>query len=246
MKCHLCLQEKQLVNSHIIPEALYRTVYDDKHKLYLLSTSDKEKTQCKQIGFREKLLCCDCDNSLSPFEKYTKELFYKLLISDKWRRNTITFQGIDYKKLKLFQLSILWRASISQQDFFSEVRLTVEHQEKLRQMIFNKNPGEPHEYGCLMIGIRMEQDASDQIIIHPRPGRLEGHRCYIFTFAGCFWVFVVSRHSRNFLYRDSFLTKNGKLPMRLMEAKNIAIFQKLSRDLKAQGKLDAVFKASNS
>ncbi|HEX9916837.1 MAG TPA: hypothetical protein VGB16_03790, partial [candidate division Zixibacteria bacterium] len=187
MKCHLCLLEKQLVNSHIISEAFYQTVYDEKHKVYLLSTSDKEKTQCKQKGLREKLLCVDCDNSLSPFENYTKELFYSLLISGESYRNGIIFEGIDYKKLKLFQLSILWRAGISQQDSFSEVNLTAEHEEKLRQMILNKNPGEPHEYGCLMVGIKMEQDASDQIIIMPESGRLDGHRCYRFTFAGCFW-----------------------------------------------------------
>jgi hypothetical protein len=37
MPCALCLQEVELRRSHIIPKFLYETLYDDKHRLQVLS-----------------------------------------------------------------------------------------------------------------------------------------------------------------------------------------------------------------
>jgi hypothetical protein len=56
----------------------------------------------------------------------------------------------DYKKMKLFQLSILWRAAEATGEFFSAVILPTHHRERLRQMLLTENPGADHEYFCTM------------------------------------------------------------------------------------------------
>jgi len=56
----------------------------------------------------------------------------------------------DYKKMKLFQLSILWRAAEATGEFFSAVILPTHHRERLRQMLLTEKPGADHEYFCTM------------------------------------------------------------------------------------------------
>jgi len=64
--------------------------------------------------------------------------------------------GIDYKLFKLFQLSLLWRAGVSDRPIFKEVALG-RHQEILRRMLLDDDPGESHKYGCIMLAaITME------------------------------------------------------------------------------------------
>jgi hypothetical protein len=41
-KCKLCLKEKELCHSHIIPEFFYKPLYTDKHK-FLAIPSNKER-----------------------------------------------------------------------------------------------------------------------------------------------------------------------------------------------------------
>ena len=61
MKCRLCLKEKPIQNSHIIPEFLYKPLYDNLHRFKSLSTLPEIKIEYKQKGIREKLLCRDCE-----------------------------------------------------------------------------------------------------------------------------------------------------------------------------------------
>ena len=61
MNCALCLREAALCRSHIIPEFLYEPIYDDKHRLKLLSVIPEQPTTYKQKGIWEKLLCEACE-----------------------------------------------------------------------------------------------------------------------------------------------------------------------------------------
>jgi hypothetical protein len=52
--------------------------------------------------------------------------------------------------VKLFQLSILWRASVAKGDFFSKVKLKPRHEEEIRKMLLNGEPGKEDRYPCGM------------------------------------------------------------------------------------------------
>ena len=101
--------------------------------------------------------------------------------------------------MKLFQLSILWRASVSKLEIFGDVKLGP-HEEYLRNMLINENPGKDYEYGCLQFAIFMEETKlADGLIMPPAIIRLDGFRLCRFTFGGLIWLYVVSSH--NHLYR---------------------------------------------
>jgi hypothetical protein len=236
--CKLCLEQKNLQNSHIIPEFFYKPLYDEKHRFHVLSTIPEEKNIMEQKGVREKLLCYDCEQYFSQLEDYASKVFNGgVEIGFKKDINKILIENIDYTKFKLFQLSLLWRASVSSCKLFSEVCLRP-HEEKLRIMLINKNPGEYYEYGCSIIGLLMEgKELAGEMILKPESLRVDGQRCYRFILGGCIWLFVVSRHSKNFYGRELFLSKDGKLIILLQSAENTKFIAKLVKDLKVSGKL---------
>lgn len=54
--CAFCQQARPLRNSHIIPEFLYRTLYDEKHRFSAYGSDGKAEVVQEQKGTRERLL----------------------------------------------------------------------------------------------------------------------------------------------------------------------------------------------
>lgn len=223
MKCRLCLQEKKLQNSHIIPEFFYKPLYDGLHRINVLSTSPEEKTKYIQKGIREKLLCYDCEQGLSPLEDYGRRILYGPdVFPTEEQAHLMIIRDIDYARFKLFQLSLLWRASIAKNQAFSAVNIGPNHEDRLRQMLYAKNPGEAHECGCVPLLYAIGDDKPMAELIGPFSffRRINSHRCYKFVLGGCLWIYVVSSHSRSFRVREWFFSEDGKLTVLKHKAKN--------------------------
>ena len=111
--CALCLESAELRNSHIISEFLYSTIYDEKHRFHVLEAGGKYPYY-EQKGYREPLLCQECETKLSKWETYARAILTGGKPLKYWREDSITWiRGIDYQRFKLFQLSILWRAGVA-------------------------------------------------------------------------------------------------------------------------------------
>ena len=59
--CRLCRRESNLRFSHILPEFFYLPMYDELHRTMSVSSDEKEKLV--QKGFREYLLCQECETA---------------------------------------------------------------------------------------------------------------------------------------------------------------------------------------
>jgi hypothetical protein len=128
--CALCKTEKPLSNSHVIPEFLYQELYDGLHRFHRISTTPEAKNRLLQKGIREPLLCHDCEQQISVWEGYARQvLFGGVPIQGNKEDKKITVENIDYANFKLFQLSIIWRASVSSRPEFRQVQLGP-HQER--------------------------------------------------------------------------------------------------------------------
>src|ERR1035437_10142804 len=123
-KCRLCLKKTDLKYSHIIPEYFYKPMYDDKHRFMQITTVPEEPTTFIQKGIREYLLCEKCEQQFSVYERYASQSYYHIE-SDNTTQNGNIFvaEKVDYALMKLFQLSILWRASVSKLEVFGDVKL---------------------------------------------------------------------------------------------------------------------------
>lgn len=70
MACALCLADRPLRESHIIPEFMYQALYDDIHRFHVLSKEPQERNKLFQKGLREALLCDDCEQYMGRYERY--------------------------------------------------------------------------------------------------------------------------------------------------------------------------------
>ena len=112
--CALCKNKGNLQNSHIIPEFMYKPIYDDKHHLILRKSGFKVKTRPLQKGIREKLLCQNCEVQISVYEKYVRKILYDgTAITIQQFEDRIILSGLDYVKVRLFFLSLIWRMSVA-------------------------------------------------------------------------------------------------------------------------------------
>ena len=161
-RCSLCREETDLIGSHIIPDFMWKRVYDDGHKIIALGS--KQKATRFQQGIREQMMCSDCDNGIlnRHYERPSVSAWRTLAGTDldpniqgarligPTGREFLTFSGLDYRSIKLLMLSILWRAAVSTHDAFSQVNLGDDLQEELRAMILDGAPGSPDRFPFIL------------------------------------------------------------------------------------------------
>ncbi len=210
--CKLCGEEREIVRSHIIPEFMFKPLYDKKGRAHKISSSKFPDSLFIQKGIREKLLCADCETKLSKWERYASQaIFHKIAQPEKYD-DALIFRGINYKIYKLFQLSLLWRASIARDQFFHNVSLGP-HEVTIRNMILEENPGETLQYCCMTVAPQGEESSWSDLIMMPETGRIGGHKIFWFVINGISWIFFVSNHTNNLPEQNCFLLKNGVLPI---------------------------------
>ena len=143
MICRLCQQDSELMDSHIIPESFWRGIYNEKHQALPMSTKIN-KFDIIQKGYREKLLCNECEGKFAKWENSLKmdlvdlgNLTSKFLKINRIKADLIKVKNIRYERFKLAILSILWRMSISTNYFYSDYQLGP-YEETIRGILFNE------------------------------------------------------------------------------------------------------------
>jgi hypothetical protein len=142
--CKFCGATAELRQSHIIPEFIYRPLYDSKHRAITFPADSP--SGYLQKGFRAPLLCDSCEQFFNDnFEKSFKQIFV-----DKPPLPKIAFRKkykiqVDYATIKLFLLSVLWRAGVCDQPPFDLVELG-EHEPLIRSMLRNREPRGAGDY----------------------------------------------------------------------------------------------------
>jgi hypothetical protein len=216
--CRLCGAKGALRKSHLIPEWLYRPLYDEIHRYHVINAAPFTSRRFEQKGLRERLLCQTCETKFSVYEGYARGvLFGGQKITVVKHSDGIELRDLDYAKLKLFQLSLLWRAGVARQEFFSQVNLN-SHEEPLRKMLLAGNPGKYLEYGSVLIPQVTDGNALVDLILQPvtvKTGNFDGCR---FVFAGHTWIYILGA-GRSFPFVNLFLQEDGRLVIRRADAR---------------------------
>jgi hypothetical protein len=163
MQCKLCLQEKELIKkSHIIPRQFFHKASDSIAKGFgNVSNGDKvgrlysknTKSQQMQSGIHvPNILCKDCEQKLGVFDNYAQSVLLNNNNIEKHEDKGLwKIKNVDYKKLKLFFVSVLWRSQICKHDFFNKVNLTKDLEDELRGMIMGEDPGDESDFSVLLL-----------------------------------------------------------------------------------------------
>lgn len=213
---------------------MWKPIYDENHKIFSVDTSLPKKSKMIQKGLYEKLLCQVCETKLNDWESYTSQIMNHRIGNPVYdsERGILHFQNVDYRRLKLFQLSVLWRASICENATFRNVDLGP-HEEKIRIMLFQENPGRDYQYGCAMIGLNSRAGIPmDHVILGPLMKRVKGHVAYAFVFARCLWRYIVSSHSRELRNEGVFLKESGELPVLIRDAEDLGLLDYVYKTFK--------------
>ncbi len=234
MQCRLCLKNRKLCNSHIVPEFLYGDLYNDDHKMMGINGRGNRGWKPLQIGSREHLLCSDCERHLN--DKYEK-LFHKqwlvdLPLPDRIPKNAPHTVVYDYLTFKLFHLSILFRASVSSLPTFREVNLGVVHEERIRKMLISESPGQDWEYPIHAFAVLNGHGKVEKRLIScPISARYEGHITYGQIYGGAMWWILASSH-RNDPFCRAGLQPSGEMTMIAVPWNEIGVMQDASTALK--------------
>ena len=237
MRCRLCTSEAKIVVSHIIPEFLYETLYDEKHRFFELSLEPGRPDKFKQIGLREPLLCEPCEQQLSVYEGYFRHLLQSrtavTCVSD---GEHLRLSGLDYANIKLFQLSILWRAGVSTLPEFAQVELGP-HEARIRQMLCLREPGANSDYGCIMSAVLHEHELLQGVVVPPTHARVLGHKAYRFVFGGLAFIYVVTSSALPSYVTQAFCQTEGTAVLRKQQVAKMGFLMDAFHELKRQGKL---------
>jgi hypothetical protein len=237
MQCSLCLQQRELRASHIIPEFLYKQLYDEKHRFWVVSVREDERNELKQKGEREDLLCDECEERFSRYERYASLVLGGGLPLTVQRKGRLIFLGgIDYAKFKLFQMSILWRASVSSLALFERVTLGP-HEEILRRQLLSDDPGDPIAYGVIMWGITLAPGETPGVIMQPSKVRVEGFITYKFVFGGMMWVYFVSARNPGYPHSLFMLSREGSVVVQVRGIEEMHDLRKFMETAQKNGKL---------
>jgi len=241
-KCKLCLLEKPLLNkSHIIPEFMYESLFDERHRLYKFSPAALSRGEGRILKpptgeYEGGLLCAECDNKIiGGYETYARKALYGKVEMDTDLpecANFITPDGVKftrcknirYKELKLFLLSIVWRASISSRDLFREVYLGP-YEGTIRQMILDGDPKEANVFPILMMTWLGDKSFPAEVIGQPAINRKEKGVRYIFPIAGVTYIFHISPSSLRKELKEFVLAPSNEVSiLHVPEGKSSQLF----------------------
>lgn len=146
MKCKFCGNETTLIKAHIIPAGLFRRLQISKESLEMMTNKAGEYSKRTPIGVYDKtIVCSSCESIWQEWDSYAQQL-----LADEPLNGLARYHGskkicyvvnnFEYKKLKLFFISMVWRASVSSHPFFSKVSLG-QFEDIAKQHIKNCDPG---------------------------------------------------------------------------------------------------------
>jgi hypothetical protein len=119
-----------------------------------VNESDYPK-RSRQGVYDQGILCGPCDNIIGKWDQYAQEILTMdmarfTLIADNGKIGGWELPDYNYSLLKLFFISLVWRASISTHPFYRNISIGSKFEEKARLMLRNNNPGDAHDFGVVI------------------------------------------------------------------------------------------------
>ena len=126
----MCDSLRPLVRAHAIPEAFFREAKAGSRNLLIVGNTQGGAPRRRPIGvYDSEILCAECEGKFDKIDAYgTRVLlheFDQLFAPVPNGGKIIAFEStqIDQEMLLRFFVAVLWRASVSTQDFYKSVNL---------------------------------------------------------------------------------------------------------------------------
>jgi hypothetical protein len=210
--------------SHIIPEWMYTSCYDEKHKLLEVSRVS-QKIVKKQKGLYSSFMCSECENETQKYDHYAslilterssnsdqyksikREYFSKYYRSEKidyWK-----WEKIDFKKFQQFIFSVVLRTYFAGA-LNGIISLNGKHLDGLLAIYRDKSICDDFSYPTLVTKYQEEDKLREHIMI-PFIDKNAGHHIIKFGAAGYLFQIYISSHSKLRFVESLKLRTDGSL-----------------------------------
>lgn len=216
--CCLCKEVKELLSkSHILPKFFLRQVLTkDNPEFAVISFDASEVKYVSDYGYEPGILCADCDNKkLSKYEDYgSKFLFGSLgknaLLRAEARHIHYHIENVNYHRLKLFFLTILWRCSIASSNNYHAVKLDQEIEEEIRLILLNDEFVPETKYPIALWNYVKTEDIPKEIILPPWIGNIvNGEQNFHFIGGGLLLQLIIRYNSLVPINEETILKESG-------------------------------------
>jgi hypothetical protein len=149
--CKLTGEVGQPVKAHIVPKAFYELPPQSKGPYRLISNASDTYPKKVPIGiYDDTIVTKNGETRFGPWDEYAARVLLQRFneFTPIRHNNKISgwyLPGIDYAALKLFALSVLWRANASAQPAFHKVELGA-HEPTIRNLLLRGNPTSEEKY----------------------------------------------------------------------------------------------------
>lgn len=207
VNCKLCRKASKLVNSHVIPRPFWKQLLDDGPQYDIYKPKQFLETARAQSQHQEYLLCKECDGETI---KHYEDHMYNILkdvakaVEASTKQLSILIPDPNPSYTKLFQLSILWRASVSKDPFYESISLGDKYEEELRIALLTGVVPSKLLFPCIIMPIYRFKDGRKEFlhgfIGNPQKlyAKADKRRLYRFEFGGCVWLYLASHHRSDY------------------------------------------------
>lgn len=229
--CKLTGNPGKPIEAHILPKAFYELRTYSPGSLKLLSNTAGEFPRRTPVGIYDKeIVTADGESILARYDDYAIKVLLNRI--DEFRpiqKDGViggwTLSGVDCNLLKLFALSLLWRAGASTHSAYHKVKLGP-HEQKLHDMVLNGSP--EHEESYSVVFARwFDEIELGPVIMDPFSERYLGVRFYRF-YCGRYVIYIKV---------DQQKTPENFSPVQLSAGKVLTV---ISRNLKQSSELTVI------
>ncbi|WP_306365973.1 hypothetical protein [Nocardiopsis sp. CC223A] len=189
--CRLCQEEKRLMLSHVAPKWCYKWAKSEGHIVHKM-TSENYSAKADD-GTKHYLLCYECEQLMSPWEKYAADLSkgaprYLSKIGVVPHPGP-TLHGVSREKVTKFLLGVLFKGHFSDSTCWRKIRLDELWLEEIRLYLLGKSESTMYKFDIVATRhySRLADGVNPRAIMIPNLGTVRGLYCYELLMAGWDW-----------------------------------------------------------
>lgn len=212
-RCALCGSGTDLRRSHIIPRFTQKRIKKLDGTARRFHLTSHPEGDIVQDYFFERLLCHACEARLQKSEDYAAHVMAEGGAFDfppLGHRRGLTLR-VDYARMKLFLLSVLWRMGASSRPEFKNVELGP-HLARIGEMLRKEDPGPAWLYGCIATVIRLDGERMAITLSGDTVRHQHGVRAHRVLIDGVLFAWTVASEDmmRRFHPRGLLLQEDGR------------------------------------
>ena len=201
--CRYCGKESILCNAHILPKSFYRL---DLGKRF---GDPYNKNPIYQNGLKDNnILCSTCDGILGEYDKEAS----RILIKEINKHNSEGFKTLytyeakefNYKKLRYFLISLLWRTSISTLPQLAEFNIG-KYEDIALKILKGEIPDNSNMFGTYICK-RPKNDNINEIVLFKK-NYIQNKPAYAFSFPD--YLIIIMPEKESILGKYDAISEDG-------------------------------------